>query len=226
MTLLMEAPDRDLMASPPKIVEYYRPAPAGDANVGAGYGTTKSKGLGSEYSREATYPYRMDSSEEEDDLLLDIEAFIEEEGLNDLNLVSRIMNKSGTGYISPDSVKPRADRSGFATGQRFDLAPLSETERIPVRKGDRMHGSISPIPFSALYKGFTGPALGGSSNSFAYRTAPGRKSGTQYGTSRAPEATEDDGIRVFSADDIPDPDIRTIFKTRSKIKKVLSEFDF
>jgi hypothetical protein len=208
-----------------RVVEYYRPLPAGDANVGGGYGTTKPKGLGSEYSREQTYPYYEDALGDDEDFLEDVEEFIEYEGLDSLNLVNRLMNKSGTGYVSPDSVKGRVDRSGFATGQRLDLAPLAESERIATRRGDKMHGSISPIPFRKLYKGFSGPALGGTSTSFAYRTAPGRKSGTQYGTSRAPEATEDDGIRVFSADEIPDPDIRTIVKTRSKIKKVLSEMD-
>lgn len=53
-----------------KIVEYYRPAPAGDANVGGGYGTTKPKGLGSEYSREKTYPYTEESVGDEEDFLL------------------------------------------------------------------------------------------------------------------------------------------------------------
>tara|TARA_R110001583_G_scaffold7985_13_gene38987 strand:+ start:25033 stop:25653 length:621 start_codon:yes stop_codon:yes gene_type:complete len=202
-----------------KIVEYYRPAPAGDANVGGGYGTTKPKGLGSEYSREQTYPYTEESVGDEEDFLLDIEEFIDQHDLSDFNLSNRLTNKTGSGYVTDDPVRgQRADRASFVSNQRLDI---SELNRIPVRKG-----SMSPIPLRSLYKGFSGPAAGGTSTSFAYTTAPGRKTGTQYGTSRAPMPIEDDGIRVFNADEIPDPSVRAIMKTRNKIKKVLSEVGF
>jgi hypothetical protein len=207
------------------IVEYYRPLPAGDANVGSGYGTTSPKGLGSEYSRESTYPYRADSYEDDLEFDEDLDDFVDEELLGDLNLINRMMNKASVGSIASDPVSKasRSDRAGFATGQRFDLAPLSETEMPPTRRGDSVYGTMTPISFKSLYKGFSGPALGGTSTSFAYKTGPGRKSGTQYGTSRAPLPTDDDGIRVTSLEDIPDPSVRAIIKTRNTIKNVLSD---
>ena len=207
------------------IIEYYRPLPAGDANVGSGYGTTSPKGLGSEYSRESTYPYRTDSYEDSDEFDEDLEEFVDDDLLGDLNLINRMMNKANIGSIASDPVSKasRSDRAGFATGQRFDLAPLSEIDMPGIRKGDSTHGSMSPIPLKSLYKGFSGPALGGTSTSFAYRTGPGRKSGTQYGTSRAPLPTDDDGIRVSSIEDIPDPSVRAIIRTRNRIKDVLSD---
>jgi len=210
-----------------RISEYYRPLTGGDSNVGGGYATTKAKGLGSEYSREKTYPYTEESVGDDDDFLFDIDEFIDQHGLSDFNLSNRLTNKAGAGYVTDDPVRSqRADRAGFVSGQRLDIASLREMGSTPVRKGDSIHGSMSPIPFKSLYKGFSGPAVGGTSNSFAYRTAPGRKSGTQYGTSRIPQAIEDDEIRVFSTDEIPDPSVRAIIKTRNKIKKVLSEAGF
>ena len=211
-----------------KVVEYYRPLTGGDANVGGGYGTLKPKGLGSEYTKGKTYPYTEDSIDDDDDFLDDVEELIDQYGLSDFNLSNRLTNKTGTGYVTDDPVgsSQRADRAGFVSGQRLDIGSLRELNNMPVRKGDPVHGSISPILFKSLYKGFTGPALGGASNSLSYRTAPGRKTGTQYGTSRIPLAIEDDDIRVFNADEIPDPSVRAIMKTRNKIKKVLSEAGF
>jgi hypothetical protein len=209
------------------VVEYYRPATAGDGNVGGGYATIKSKGLGAETSREETYPYRYHSVGDDEDLIDDIEEFISDYGISDTNLSNRLSNKTGSGYITDDPVgSNRADRASFASNQRLDIASLREIDQMPAtRRGDSVHGSMSPIPLKSLYKGFSGPAVGGTSNSLSYRTAPGRKSGTQYGTSRAPLPIEDDEIRIFNAKEIPDPSVRAMIKTRNNIAKALSELD-
>ncbi len=210
---------------PHRLLDYYRPLPAGDGNVGGGYGTISPKGLGSEYSRESTYPYRMSSLEDDEDFKEDLDAFIEDEMSHDPNLLDRLSNKINRSIGTSDPVRGnrRADRSAFVSGQRLDLAPMGESSSVPIRRGDSVYGTMSPIPGKSMYKGFTGPAVGGMSTSFAYTTGPGRKSGTQYGTSRAPLATVDDEIRVDSLDDIPDPGVRAILKARNNIRKVLSE---
>ena len=208
-----------------RLLDYYRPSSAGDGNVGGGYGTISSKGLGSEYSRESTYPYRMSSFADDEEFDEDLDSFVEDEMSGDSNLLNRLSNKINRSIGTSDPVRGnrRADRASFVSGQRLDLA---ETPSIPMRGGDSTYGSMSPIPFKAMYKGFSGPAVGGTSNSFAYKTGPGRKPGTPPGTSRAPLATVDDEIRVSSLNDIPDSSVRAILKARNNIKKVLSERNF
>ena len=212
-----------------RLLDYYRPAMAGDANIGGGYGTLKAKGLGSEYSRESTYPYRMSSYSDDDSFREDLEDFVDDELSADPDLIDRMSNKINRSIGTSDPVRgsTRADRSGFVTNQRMDLAPMGEMAMPPTRKGDSVYGTMSPIPIKSLYKGLGGgSAVGGASTSFAYTTGPGRKTGTQYGTSRAPLARDDDKIRVDRLQDIPDPAIRAIIKSRNNIQKVLSEVYF
>ena len=176
------------------------PPIAGDANVGAGIGTLKGKGLGKDYQMGGTYPYDnyliddlLDDDSEDDAEPEDF--FLDAFGSD--NAVRRFAKRTRRNYINPDpggvGVGKRYDMRSTSTNQRFDIATLSED--IPIRKGDSLYGSMSPIPFKNLYKKFSGPAVGGWSAAMSYTLAPfGRhaaRSGTQYGSSR-PSALLDD----------------------------------
>tara|TARA_R110002110_G_scaffold169235_8_gene370980 strand:+ start:566 stop:1054 length:489 start_codon:yes stop_codon:yes gene_type:complete len=112
----------------------------------------------------------------------------------------------------------RADRSSM-TKTRWNL---SLAENIPgVRKG------MSPMSSKSLYpQGFTGPSLGGGGTSQAFRTTGNyKRTGTQFGTSRAPLPIEEDepGLEIFNLKDLLDPDTRSLLKKRLKLLKVLSQ---
>lgn len=213
------------------LLEYTGVVPAGDARVGYGYGTLSPKGLGSEYRREDTFPYLQRPEGEGEEFDEEVDEFSDAYFAGDSDLIDRFVSKINWRMGGTFSLEPRArahaDYRGFATGQRFDIATLRERNmNMPgISTGSRLYGTMVPFSMRSLYGNLDGPALGGSTTQFAYRTGPGKVGGdgTQYGTSRRPLDTEDDGIRVAHLENIPDPSIRTIMRTRSQIKKVLNE---
>lgn len=195
------------------LLEYFNPT-VPDANVGGGVGTLKPKGLGSQYKFPSTYPYVEEPEEITDE---------EEEDLysltfgSDVKNIDKLLRKFNPDYVAVDpggaGVGKRYDMSGMGYNQRIDLA-----EDVSMRRGDSMHGSMSPIPFKSLYRKFSGPAIGGFSVDSSYTTGPygpsGKRTGTEYGFSRAPLTDEDDGTRVYSIKDIMSPDDRSVLKAR------------
>jgi hypothetical protein len=112
----------------------------------------------------------------------------------------------------------RADRSSM-TKTRWNL---KLAENMPgVRKG------MAPMSSKSLYpQGFSGPPLGAGGASQAFRTTgPYKRTGTQFGTSRAPLPIEEDepGLEIFNLEDLLDPDTRSLLKKRLKLLKVLSQ---
>lgn len=172
----------------------------GDANSGAGYGTTKTKFSGKSYPAPATYPY--DVVEKDNDIFDEIESEIS----------GKVLVKTGMSSIAKDASQGRYDRSSFTKG-RLDLAE-NLSEETTIKQG------ISPFPFSTLYKNFDGPAVGGFKTNFAYRTGPGRSlNATTRGWSQAPDFNPiGDKIRIEDIFDSIDPDKRTLAKANLMIK--------
>ena len=198
------------------LLEYHNIS-APDANTGGGIGTLKAKGLGSTFSYAKTYPYVEDTEEitdeEEGEIFDDVFA-------NDISNIDKFNRKYNPDVMSSDpggvGVGKRYDMRGTAVNQRLDLA-----ESISQMKGDKMHGSMSPIPFRSLYRKFSGPAIGGFSTAASYTTGPygpsGMRTGTKHGFSRAPLSDEDDGIRIDSFSDLVDPGQRSLRKVHTVI---------
>ena len=205
---------------------YYSPGNY-DANQGGGYGTLKGKlpstgtGLGSDraltgdygiYAEPPKYHFDDDEQEEFFDMVFgdldDLDAFVAK-----INQIHRRSDPSR-----------RADRASFVTNQRLDLAPMAE-KRLP-----RVSDTSSPFSNRVLYpNGFGGPPLGTGNTNQAFRTTgPYRRTGTQYGTSRAPLSLGqlDDNIPALTLHDILDDDERAILKQRVKIMRLLADFDF
>ena len=182
-----------------------------DANTGAGYGRLtprfhKPMKLGAE-----VWPYR-----EEDDAYDDIEEDDLDHFVKSINK-AKIRKKTGAYYRTDPS--NRADRASVANNHRFDL---KIAEGMPgVRKG------ISPMSSKNLYpKGFSGPPLGTGGASQAFRTTGSyKRTGTQYGTSRAPLPItgEDDELKLYHLSDTPDVDELALLKKRLKLLKLRAQ---
>ena len=191
-----------------------------DARVGTSVGTIEPKGLGKDWQMGSTYPYRdYLRSPEDDDEEEEEESFVYDFG-KDTDNIRKFLKKTGQSYMAHDPAigYKRVDTQSTTTGQRLDIATLSEEAIPPLTKKDSVYGTMVPIPFRKLYKKFSGPAVGGSTMSFAYRTGPPRLTGTQYGTSRAP-MTQDDGIRLYDIEDIFNTDKRSLNRARASVDK-------
>tara|TARA_Y100000310_G_C20675035_1_gene812519 strand:- start:1725 stop:2444 length:720 start_codon:yes stop_codon:yes gene_type:complete len=223
---------------------YYNPASAtGDPRTGHGYGKAQKipsmgTGVGSE---------RMVSSSETG---IYTEPFIDDEDEEDIfddkEETDRFVQMINKNVVSPDpAFWPRADRGslgqtsvGWALG--FGGTGIGEAayrratgQSLPVPKGQKLpmaSKGIAPFPNSILYpSGFDGPPFGTGNAGQAFRTTgPARKTGTQYGASRAPlETLDDEEIPIMSFKDILDidPDERSILRQRIRIMKLLNRID-
>jgi len=202
---------------------YYN-ASSFDANTGRGYGKSQPKipsigtSQGSEYimgsSETGIYSEPVEEYDEDEDY-----GFYE---LDDLYKFVRMINKD---YVSGDSVRPRADMSSLGnSNNRFSTVgmgnTMSESDMPSARSG------ISPFSSKQLYpSGFTGPPLGTGGADQAFRTTGNfRRTGTQYGTSRAPILDSDvDNLRFLSAINLVNfsNDDINFLKQLEKVKKAL-----
>lgn len=180
--------------------------PSGDRNTGGGYGTTKAKFSGRDYPAPSTYPY--------DEPVEELDDFSEE----DEAAFDAISKKIDLSNIAKSSTTGRTDRGSF-TKMRLDLMEGSEDSHI-------MSGMV-PFPFSKLYKKFSGPAAGGSSNMMGYKTGPGKNSfGSVRGWSQAPDTNVvGDKLSIRNIHDMIDPGIRSVAKSNLMIKIAQQESD-
>ena len=174
-----------------------------DSEKGGGYGKSQKlpslgTGLGSERpvgsSVTGIYPEPDDyefSDEEKQQF--------EDETFSDQDTIDRFVAKINKWRPRFD-ISRRADRGSFTnTSNRYDLA---EASKMPTAKK-----SIAPFSSRVLYpKGFSGPPVGSGGAGQAFKTTgPYKRTGTQYGTSRAPIIDiEDDYVHHFSLRDLLD----------------------
>ncbi len=195
-----------------------------DANIGGGYGRLKTGHPAQGATQGQTMPmYQYDDEEEESDPE-DIE--------NETGLERRIVNgvraltDSGA-YRNPNR-SGRADRSAGDGRNQGSQMGLTEDSTTPVVKG------ISPRityrqknTYSTVPKNTKGPAYGTQSSAQYIRDRPGRISGTQYGTSRAPLPRHDeDDDPVFSLFDLSDPMERSFLSHQKRVNKIKSMINF
>ena len=193
---------------------YYSPVQAStDCRKGMGYAKcTTSPGLGTTYAMgwdTGIYPPELPEVD-----YLDL-PFDDEEDLK------AFFAKLNLGYTSADSVRPRADMSSYTSSDRFAGFVHEQTQMTPMN-------SISPLtPKQKWGSSGLGPATGGSSSEFgSTRTGPGKVGGdgTQFGFSRMPLDTPDDGIRFMSLVKMLNmsPAERNFLKQQIKLKDTLT----
>jgi hypothetical protein len=220
-----------------KRLYYNSVAATGDPRKGMGYGKSQKipsfgTGLGSERSMGSaetgiySEPYEEDEEYEDE--------FIDQDDTD------KFVKKINKNIINPDpAFWPRADRSSLGSagaGWMAGFGGMGVAEgMIPVPKGQRLpkaSAGIAPFPHSVLYPGgFDGPPLGSGGASQAFKTTgPAFKSGTQYGSSRAPTGVmsdDDTDIMISGFKDILDldPSERSIIKQKLRIMKLLNRID-
>ena len=197
---------------------YFNPSTY-DSNQGAGYGKSQKlpsfgTGLGSErpmgsnetgiYTQASNYDTTPEEEEE-----------FEEETFGDRSDIDKFVAKINKWRPRFD-ISRRADRKSFASSNS-----LMELDRMPTT-------SKGMVPFSArkLYpNGFGGSPLGTGGTAQAFRTTgPARKTGTQYGTSRAPFMYDydenEDYIHNYSLKDLFDDSERSLEKSRLQLRRL------
>ena len=213
---------------------YYNPASAtGDSRAGLGYGKSQripsfGTGTGSETSMGSsetgiyTEPPR-EFDDDEDDYEFD---FDEPDMDRFVNMINRKAQRTDRTFW------PRADRSSLGSSSIGWALSIGESS-IPIQKGGplpKASNTIAPFSHRTLYpSGFSGPPLGSGGSAQAFRTTGAyKRTGTQYGTSRAPLRTDDDtdhnDYEFLSILDT-DPSERSMIKQRLKILKLLNRID-
>jgi len=179
-----------------------------------GTGTGSERALSSNYGIYPAPP-RYDTSDEE------LDDFYEDTFDYDFHDLDTLVAKINQMYTRVDPSR-RADRASFVSNQRIDLAPMAEKKMPGVSSG------IAPFSHRALYPGgFSGPPMGTGNAGQAFRTTgPSRKTGTYYGTSRAPTVyLDDEPQQAFRLEDILDDDNRALIRQRIKILRILADLD-
>jgi hypothetical protein len=150
----------------------------------------------------------------------------EDFGFDDPEEIDAFVNKiNGLTIVADPTFWPRADRSSLgSSSNRWDLG-LGESSLPTARKG------MVPFANKTLYPGgFSGPPLGTGTANQAFRTTgPYKRTGTQYGSSRAPLPSkyDDDFEEAMSFLDILNlsPSERSMMRQKIKIMKVLNRLD-
>ena len=219
---------------------YYNPSAAtGDPRRGMGYGKSQKipsfgTGLGSMTAMGSSETGIYVEPYESEFEYLDYD---EDFGFDDEEAIDAFVNKiSGLTIVADPTFWPRADRSSLGqSGNSSAAAALALTE-MPLASSQSggfptARKGISPFSSKTLYpNGFSGPPLGTGAAGQAFRTTgPYKRTGTQYGSSRAPMpmATDDDFEEIMSFLDIVDlsSEERSIMRQKIKIMKVLNRLD-
>ena len=150
----------------------------------------------------------------------------------DRELINAIRSITDSGAYRNPNKSGRADRSagdGRNQGSQFGLTEESD-HTTPIVKGIsprityRQTNPPGPVP-----KNTKGPAFGTQSTAQYIRNKPGRISGTQFGTSRAPLPRHDEyDDNVFSLFDLKDPMERSFLfhqKRVNHIKSLINEIE-
>jgi hypothetical protein len=184
------------------IFEYYRLSNY-DTRPGAGITLSPNKALG------------LTSGDERPMYDNSLEYDIEEDDLEDIDIDDATLNSVFKKVFRPvfriDPKRSDLPTSGMRQGPGMNEIANHTTT---VTKG------ISP---GLTYRGGQkGPGFGAQSSATYIRNSPGRKSGTQYGTSRAPIDYESENYLTFDNEE-DDPMERSFKKHQIKIKKINSK---
>jgi hypothetical protein len=166
--------------------------------------------------------YMMPSPEEEE--------YDDDDYPLDDNDTDRFVNMINKVIVRADpTFWPRADRSSL--GHSLPAVGLSElcNSNSATGKMPGVSSGISPFSSRALYPCGLGAPIGSGQAGQSFRTTgPGRKGGTQYGSSRAPVDVEDEGeseeLGFFDIIDT-DPEERVVLRQNARIMKVLNRLE-
>ena len=200
-----------------------------DNRLGHGYGvnsTGRHPVLGKTAGDMTVYPSggRYDSEPEEDIDWSEIDDFVDE-----LDTKQKISSMLDMGYTGGDiGAQSSVDARTLTKNQQTLEEQMQFTAKA--RSG------LSPFSHKTIYKkgGFDGPPFGTGDAAQSFKTTgPARKTGTQYGTSRAPlDYLDVDNMRFekfslqdYFSSDASDHNIWPMIKHNSKVKKLLNDIE-
>lgn len=198
-------------------------AKAHDANTGGGYGRLKTGHPAQGATQGQSRPiYQYSKEEESDPEEIECETNLERDIINAI----RALTRSG-GYRNPNR-SGRADRSAGDGRNQGSQMGITEDHTTHAVKGIsprityRQKNTHNTVP-----KNTKGPAFGTQSSAMYIRNAPGRKSGTQYGSSRAPLPMHDDyDDNIFSLFDLSDPMERSFVHHQKRVNKIKNMINY
>jgi hypothetical protein len=172
-----------------------------------GTGLGSERPLGSNETGIYTQASKYDTTPEE-------EAEFEEETFGDRSDIDKFVAKINKWRPRFD-ISRRADRKSFASSNS-----LMELDRMPTTSR-----GIAPFSSRKLYpRGFDGAPIGSGGAGQAFRTTgPYKRTGTQYGTSRAPffdDSAEEDYIPHYTLKDLFDDTERALSKNRMRMSRL------
>jgi len=188
-----------------------------DGNAGGGYGRLGTSHPAQGRTQGMTYSLYQYLEEEESDPEL-----VEDEVEMDRDVINAIRSATDSGAYRNPNRSGRADRSAGDGRNQLAQMGINEDHTTPVMKGIsprltyRQRDSHGTVP-----KNTKGPAFGTQSTAQYIRNKPGRISGTQFGTSRAPLPRHDEyDDSVFSLFDLKDPMERSFLYHQKRVNRV------
>jgi len=186
-----------------------------DGNVGGGYGRLgtghPTTGITPGMSR-PMYQYSEEDKSDPEDILDELDM--------DRETINAIRSKANPTYRNPN--RSRGDRETGLGSHSSSFMGLTEDHTTPAVKGlsprltYRQKDTYSTVP-----KNTKGPGFGTQSTAQYIRNKPGRISGTQFGTSRAPLPRHDEyDDNVFSLFDLADPMERSFLYHQKRVNRV------
>jgi hypothetical protein len=149
---------------------------------------------------------------------------VEDEVGMDRDVINAIRSVTDSGaYRNPNRSGRKDNSDGTGRNQGSQMG-LTEDHTTPITKG------LSPRltyrqkdDYNTVPKNTKGPGFGTQSNAQYIRNKPGRISGTQFGTSRAPLPNHDEyDDNIFSLFDLKDPMERSFLHHQKRVNHIKS----
>lgn len=193
------------------IKEYYR---LNNYDTGGGYGKLSSDPstvLGSQTAGREKVRYIYDNHH--DDEINEDEDEVKE--IDDY--VSKVIAKKVGGHKSKSDLGNRKDNATLASNNHTSIFEYAGAHKNYIVKG------LSPRLTYRSKNNTKGPALGVQSSATYIKNRPGRKSGTQYGTSRKHKLmTNIEDGNIFNLSDLLDPMEISFRRHNNRTKKILA----
>ena len=191
------------------INEYYR---LNNYDPGGGYGNVGSSSpiVGKQTSGKEKIRYIYDTHEGDDE-----EEIEDDEEIDDY--VSKLVSSKISGHKPVSDMGSRKDNATLANNNHMSIFEYAGNHKNYAMQG------LSPRLTYRSTSNTKGPALGAQSSAPYIRNRPGRKSGTQYGTSRKHKILTDiEDDNIFNLQDLLNPMEISFRRHYNKTKKILS----
>ncbi len=186
-----------------------------DYKQGGGYGRKGGHpAVGQTRGQETTIYTPLDDVDDQelDDSDEEVDTFVDD-------LISKIRSKTDSAAIYRRHQSGRKDRGNMVT----NVGGYGLSETLSQHTNTAVKGISPRLTYRSKNKG---PAFGAQAAATYIKNAPGRKSGTQYGTSRAHKLLTDiEDESIFNLDAMLDPMERSFHRQQNRIRKLFNSLN-